>query len=147
MTVMGEVTGKEGVVTIDGSTLAVAEFSVKFERGVASYERVGYDSDFNTSGKLKVTGELKRMTVDGAMLARVVGEDVDGAWTSIGKAKLFRLVGEQENADASGNYIYLDDCFLTAGDFKFSDADTIIDESLPFIVTDPDSDVSGNYTL
>lgn len=151
MTVMGAVTGKEGTITIGGTAVAISDFTVKFERGVVSYSRVGKYGEFNVSGKLKVTGELKRMMIDGAMLARVVGAtaDASGNWdhNDIGPSTSFNLAGTLANADASQNKIWLANCFLTVGDFNFSDADTIVEETLPFIVRDPDVDVSGNYTM
>ena len=140
---MGEVTGKAGVVEIDDVPVAVADFSIKFERGVASYARVGKYGDFNVSGKLKVTGVLKRMMINGKLLAMVAGEDVDGTWAAIGKAKDFKLEGI---LDTTGHQITLAHCFFTGGNFAFTDADSIVDEELPFIVRDPDVDVSGSWS-
>lgn len=144
---MGEVTGKAGVVEIDGTAVAVADFSIKFERGVASYARVGKYGDFNVSGKLKVTGELKRMMINGDLLAMTAGasaaEIAAGAWADIGVADDFKLEGI---LDTTGHHITIAHCFFTNSDFHFTDADSIVEESLPFIVRDPDVDVSGNYS-
>lgn len=148
MAVMGEVTGKNGVVEKDGVAVAVADFSIKLERGVASYARVGKYGDFNVSGKLKVTGELKRMMIDGKLLADVAGataaEIAAGVWADIGVANDFKLEGI---LDTTGHHITLDHCFFTSGDFHFTDADAIVEESFPFIVRDPDVDVSGNFSV
>lgn len=140
---MGEVTGKAGVVEMDDVAVAVADFSIKFERGVAAYPRVGKYGDFNASGKLKVTGVLKRMMINGKLLAMVVGEDVTSPWTAAGKAKDFKLEGI---LDTNGHHITLAHCFFTAGDFAFTDADSIVDEELPFIVRDPDVDINGSWS-
>lgn len=148
MAVMGEVTGKAGVVEKAGVAVAIADFSIKFERGVASYARVGKYGDFNVSGKLKITGELKRMMIDGKLLADVAGasaaEIAAGAWADIGVATDFKLEGI---LDTTGHHITLAHCFFTGGDFHFTDADAIVEETFPFIVRDPDVDVSGNYSV
>lgn len=148
MAVMNEVTGKAGVVEKDGVAVAIADFSIKFERGVASYPRVGKYGDFNVSGKMKVTGELKCMMIDGKLLANVAGastaEIAAGAWADIGVATDFKLEGI---LDVTGHHITLAHCFFTGGDFHFTDADAIVDETFSFIVRDPDVDVSGNFSV
>ena len=135
MAIMDEVTGVNGVVEIATVAVAVADFSIKFERGVASYARVGKYGDFNVSGKMKVTGELKRMMIDGALLAKVVGastaEAAAGAWADIGVATSFTLEGI---LDTTGHHITLKNCFFTGGNFAFKDADEIVEEVFPFIV-------------
>lgn len=145
---MGEVTGVAGVVEIDGTAVAVADFSIKFERGIASYARMGKYGDFNVSGKMKVSGELKRMMINGDLLAMVAGastaEIAAGAWAGIGVAKEFKLEGI---LDTTGHHITLAKCFFTGGNFAFTDADSILEETFPFIVRDPDVDVSGNFSV
>jgi len=149
MTVMGEVTGKEGTITIDGKAFALAEFTVKFERTIATYKPVGEYSEFNVGTTVKVTGELKRMMIDGSMNARLLGGDADGSGniSAIGAVRMFDLVGKLTNADSSHNTIYLSNCIPTTNDFAFSDADTIVEEPIAFIVQNPKSDVSGNFTI
>lgn len=148
MTVMGEVTGKEGTITVDDKEFALAEFTVKFERTIATYKPVGEYSEFNVGTTVKVTGELKRMMIDGSMNARLLGGDRDGSGniSAIGAVRMFSLVGKLET-DSSHNTIYLKNCIPTTNDFAFSDADTIVEEPIAFIVHNPKSDVSGNFTI
>lgn len=247
---MTEYTGTEGVLEIDGTPTALAEFSIKVTRGVASHGRSGHHSDLKLPGKVDVTGTIKRIMIDGAMLGKVLGDteetgtandlhaglsapgaagenvtdmtDTDSksslikftaltsAITAVGTAvlygtdvndnkitelvtisklginetvtgkKIFKtlthvalfdyvhantlkvqsvvgasgiVVGEgkifkiEGLATSGGNHVYViaDNCFLTDGEFAFSDADMIMSDTLSFTMKDPDADLTVEY--
>ena len=65
-------TGIHGTLSVGGSEIAFAEFSVKISRGVASHPRAGKYSDLKRSGKLDITGTIKRIQSDAVMLGRLL---------------------------------------------------------------------------
>ena len=65
-------TGIHGTLSVGGSEIAFAEFSVKISRGVASHPRAGKYSDLKRSGKLDITGTIKRIQSDATMLGRLL---------------------------------------------------------------------------
>lgn len=249
---MAEYTGTEGVLEIADSPIAVAEFTLKVTRGVASHGRSGKHSDLKLPGKVDVTGTIKRIMIDGTMLGKVVGDTEEtgeaaalhaglaipgagaelvtdmtatdsksslikftaltSAVTAVGKAilygtdindnkltevvtipklginetttgkKIFKtlthvvtfdyvqtagstmkvdavvgasgiVVGEAKifkikgKATSGSNHVYVtaDNCFLTDGEFAFSDADTIMSDTLSFTMKDPDADLKVEY--
>lgn len=246
-------TGVQGSVLYAGSPIAVAEYDIKIKRGVASHARSGKWSDYKVPGKVDVTGSIKRIQVDGELLAALlnatpatgaaetlhagltcpgsgaesitdmtdtsiasasrikltatggpvtgagtavlIGTDANGVETSevlavptlaensyatskntfltlthvalkevtmgagdtlavssitgsstvtIGEPKVFNLVGK---VDDGSNHIYItaNNCFFTDGEFKFSDADSILEDSLSFTMRDPDADLTIEY--
>jgi len=248
---MTEYTGTEGVLEIADSPIAVAEFSIKVARGVASHGRSGKHSDLKLPGKVDVTGTIKRIMIDGEMLGKVVGDTEEtgtahdlhagltapgaggesvtdmtdtnsdkslikvtaltAAITAVGKiilygtdindntitevisitklginetitgkkifktlthvasfdyvqvggtlkvqsvvgasgivvgeAKIFKIKGTATNGS---NHVYVtaENCFLTDGEFAFSDGDTIMSDTLSFTMKDPDADLKVEY--
>lgn len=248
---MTEYTGTEGVLEIAGSPIALAEFSLRVTRGVASHGRSGKHSDLKLPGKVDVTGSIKRIMIDGSLLGKVIGDTeetgtahelktaiaapgagaeavvdmtdtnsdtslikltaVTAAITAVGKmilygtdinseeqtevitvtklgigetitgkkifktlthvvtfdyvsatgtitidsvagasgisvgeAKIFKIEGK---ATSGGNHVYItaDNCFLTDGEFAFTDADTIMSDTLSFTMKDPDADLKVEY--
>lgn len=242
-----EYTGVHGVLLKDSVPFAVAEFSVKIKRGVASHARSGKWSDIKKPGKIDVTGSITRIMINADMLKslltdtpatgaaetlhagltcpgsgsesitdmtdtsiasasriqlKALGGPVTGAGTAvligtdananeisevvavttlaenstITSKRTFKTlthvalkevamgagdtlevtsitgtstatVGSPEFWDAVGKVedgadlisIEMDDCFLTDGEFKFSDADSMVEEPLSFTMTDPDA--------
>jgi hypothetical protein len=67
-----EYTGVHGVLLKDGSPFAVAEYSVKIKRGVASHARSGKWSDIKLPGKIDVTGSITRIMVNAEMLKAIL---------------------------------------------------------------------------
>jgi len=241
-----EYTGVHGVLLKDGSPFAVAEYSVKIKRGVASHSRSGKWSDLKTPGKIDVTGSITRIMINADMLKalltdtpatgaaetlhagltcpgasgesitdmtdpsiasaskiqlKAIGGPVTGAGTAIligtdaagnersevlaipeleenttivsrgtfktlthvalknvamgegdtlevksivgsstatvGSPLIFDLVGGVEDGSNSV-MIEMDDAFLTDGEFKFADADSMLEEPLSFTMKDPD---------
>lgn len=65
-------TGIHGTLSVAGADTAFAEFSVKINRGVASHPRAGKYSDIKRSGKLEITGTIKRIQSDATMLGRLL---------------------------------------------------------------------------
>ena len=76
---MVEYTGVHGIVEIDGVAVAVGEFSVKFPRGVAAFERSGKYSDLKLPGKIDCTGSLKRIMIDGDLMQKVLNTTTAGS--------------------------------------------------------------------
>lgn len=60
---------------------------------------------------------------------------------TVGAADYFTLKGEV-NDGTNHIYVNMANCFLTEGEFKFSDADEIVEENLSFTMKDPDADLS-----
>lgn len=57
---------------------------------------------------------------------------------TVGAPLIFDAVGKvQDGSDSVA--IEMDDCFLTDGEFKFSDADSMLEDSMSFTMTDPDA--------
>lgn len=242
-----EYTGVHGVLLKDGSPFAVAEYSVKIKRGVASHARSGKWSDIKMPGKIDVTGSITRIMVNAEMLkailtatpstgaaetlhagltcpgsgaesitdmtdtsiasasiiqlkalggpvtvagtAILIGTDANGnevsevisvttlaenstvtskrtfktlthvalkdvamgaedtlevksivgsSTATVGSPLMFDLVGGCEDGSNSV-MIETDDCFLTDGEFKFTDADSMLEEPLSFTMKDPDA--------
>lgn len=248
---MVEYTGTEGVLEIADSPIALAEFSIRVTRGVASHGRSGKHSDLKLPGKVDVTGSIKRIMIDGSLLGKVIGDteetgaahDLHAGLTApgadgesvtdmtdtdsdkslikvtaltaaitatgkvilygtdindntitevvsitalginetitgtkifktlthvasfdyvqaggtlkvqsvtgasgivVGEAKIFKIKGK---ATSGSNHVYItaDNCFLTDGEFAFTDADTIMSDTLSFTMKDPDADLKVEY--
>lgn len=67
-----------------------------------------------------------------------------GAAITVGKAKMFGLVGGVEQ-DNNNILISADNCFLTSGEISVSDANTIVRNPAAFTLQDPDADLSLSY--
>jgi len=241
-----------GSLSYAGSPIAVAEFDVKIKRGVASHARSGKWSDYKVPGKVDVTGSLKRILVDGQLLAALlnatpttgaaetlhagltapgaatesitdmtdtaiasasriqitaltaavtatgtailIGTDAAGVAKTeivtipalginatvnssgtfltlthvvlkdivqeggtlsvasitgtsavvVGEPKIFALIGK---VDDGSNHVYItmNNCFFTDGEFKFADADGVLEDPLSFTMRDPDADLTIEY--
>jgi hypothetical protein len=68
-----EFTGKEGIVSVGGSEIAVADFSVVISRGAATQARSGKYSDRKRAGKVDVTGTMTSLDIDGALVEELLG--------------------------------------------------------------------------
>ena len=73
MSLVTKLTGKEGVISVAGSEVLVADFEVVITRGTAVQPRVGKYSDRKRAGKVDVTGTLTRLDVDGSLLEKLLG--------------------------------------------------------------------------
>lgn len=80
---MVEYTGVHGIVEIDGVAVAVGEFSVKFPRGVAAFERSGKYADLKLPGKIDCTGSIKRIMIDGDLMQKVLNTATAGSLTAL----------------------------------------------------------------
>jgi len=66
-------TGAQGTITYAGSTLAALECDITVSRGVASSgPRMGKQSAYKVGGVLDMTGTIKRIQVDGELLAALM---------------------------------------------------------------------------
>lgn len=128
-----EFTGARGSMTVGGVTVATAEFSVKIDRGVASHARSGEWSDFNAAGKVSVTGTIKRIMINDMFL--------DYAYGTAGVPATVSLVGAVTKGSDSIT-ITANDCIITSGEFKFTDANEIVSDNVTFSITDPDTDLT-----
>jgi len=63
---------------------------------------------------------------------------------TVGEPKLFDLIGR---VDDGSNHVYItmNNCFFTDGEFKFADADSILEDPLSFTMRDPDADLTIEY--
>lgn len=66
-------TGVNGVVSVGGSPVAVANFDITIARGVAAQPRVGKFSDRKVPGKVDITGTLTRLDPDPANVEKLIG--------------------------------------------------------------------------
>jgi hypothetical protein len=127
-------TGVHGTLTIDTVATAISEFSLKIDRGVAAHARSGYYSDYQVPGKATVTGTINRMMISKAFLDYVA--DVSGAQTTID------LVGVVNDGGGNTITVTANNCFVTSGEFKFTDADEIVSDPITFGMRDPDADLT-----
>lgn len=67
-----------------------------------------------------------------------------GATIVVGKAKEFDLVGKVEDG-VNNVTVTAGNCFLTAGELSFADADTIVRNPATFAMKDPDEDLDLSY--
>ena len=65
-------TGIQGALTIAGSTFAIAEVDVKFDRAVLEHERSGSWSKLKTAGQVDFTGSLKRIQINGDLVQKML---------------------------------------------------------------------------
>jgi len=125
-------TGVYGTLTVDLGATALAEFSLKLDRSAATHARSGKHTDLQVPGKLVATGTITRILIDKVFLDHAQ----DGT--------LFDLVGKvDDGATPTPNTITITagNCFLTADEFKFSDANNISSEPMTFAVSDADTDL------
>ena len=122
-----------GSLTIEASPVAISEFSIKIDRGVASHPRSGEWSDLNAPGKLTVTGTINRIMITDAFLDYVYGAS--------GVPSVVDLVGAVTSGSDSVT-ITANDCVITSGEFKFTDANEIVSDPVTFIMHDPDNDLT-----
>lgn len=66
------------------------------------------------------------------------------ASVTVGEPKVFNLIGK---VDDGSNHVYItmNNCFFTDGEFKFTDADGILEDPLSFTMRDPDADLTIEY--
>lgn len=62
----------------------------------------------------------------------------------VGAGKLFKLEG-MATSGSSHVYVTAENCFLTDGEFSFTDADTIMSDTLSWTMKDPDADLNITY--
>lgn len=128
-----EYTGVHGTLTIDTVATLISEFSIKIDRGIAAHPRSGYYSDYQVPGKATVTGTINRIMINDAFLDYAA--DMSGAQTSID------LVGAVTNGSDSIT-ITANNCFVTSGEFKFTDANEIVSDPITFAMRDPHNDLT-----
>jgi hypothetical protein len=129
-----EYTGVHGTLTIDaGAATAISEFSLKIDRGIAAHARSGSYSDYQVPGKATVTGTINRIMISKTFLDYAA--DVSGASTTID------LVGTLTNG-ADTITVTANNCFVTSGEFKFTDADEIVSDPVTFAMRDPVADLT-----
>ena len=74
-------------------------------------------------------------------------EGVTGTKTiTPGTSTMFDIIGKV--VDDDGNYFQMtaNNCFFTGGNFPISDAETLVQTDLPFVIQDPDADLSLVWT-
>lgn len=118
-----DVNGNALTESITIPTLTVGQYVTSVNVFSTLYDITLFDVDSTGSGQLKVDG-------------------VAGASSYVvGTADYFTLKGEVNDGT---NHIYIEmaNCFLTDGEFKFGDADTVVEDNLSFTMKDPDADLS-----
>jgi hypothetical protein len=126
-------TGVHGTLTIEAGATAISEFSIKIDRGVAAPSRIGEYSDFHAAGLVTVTGTINRMMVSDAFL--------DYAYGTLGVPAVVDLVGAVTSGSDSIT-VTANNCIITSGEFKFTDADEIVSDPMTFSMGDPDADLT-----
>lgn len=72
MTAPTKLTGANGIVSVNGVSIVVADFSMSIKRGTATQSRVGKYSDRKKAGKVDVTGSFTNVDIIGDHLARLM---------------------------------------------------------------------------
>ena len=126
-------TGVHGTLSIEAGSTAISEFSIKIDRGVAAHTRSGEYSDFQAAGKLTVTGTINRMMISDAFL--------DHAYGTSGEATVVDLIGAVTSGGDSIT-VTANNCIITSGEFKFTDANVIVSDPMTFTMGDPDADLT-----
>ncbi len=72
MTAPTKLTGSNGIVSVNGISIVVADFSMSIKRGVAAQPRVGKYSDRKKAGKVELTGSFTNVDIIGDHLARLM---------------------------------------------------------------------------
>ena len=127
-------TGVHGALSIETGSTAISEFSIKIDRGVAAHSRCGKYSDFQAAGKLVVTGTINRMMINDAFLDYAYG-------AAGGVPSVVDLIGAVTSGSDSIT-ITANNCVITSGEFKFTDADEIVSDPMTFTMGDPDADLT-----
>lgn len=118
-----DVNGNPLTEQIDIPTLTVGQYVTSQNVFSTLYDVTLFDVDSTGGGTLVVT------SVAGA------------ASYTVGTPDYFTLKGEL-NDGTNHMYISMANCFITEGEFKFSDADEIVEENISFTMKDPDADLS-----
>lgn len=149
----GYYTGRDGVLTFKGGAVAIGEFAVDITRGVARHPRSNSYSDLKKAGKVEFAGSIKRMMIGGELLESLIGSgdpssNASAGPVSVGAATTFTFVGKAETKDdvSSNVTITATNCFFTKGGFPVGGADTIIEESMSFVMEDEDAGLTTQHT-
>jgi hypothetical protein len=84
-------TGSDGKITMNGVTIAVADFEITMTRNTLERNEVGKFAKITCPTRLDVTGTLTKAIVDGHFLAMVMGRDSDR--TSAASTTLVAITG------------------------------------------------------
>ena len=63
-----------------------------------------------------------------------------------GTSTMFSIVGKVVDSDDNYFQMTANHCFFTGGNFPIADAETLVQTDLPFVIQDPDSDVTLVWT-
>lgn len=99
---------------------------------------------FKTTEHLDVSANLCQGAVT---FNQIKIEGITGVNTMTpGESTLFSIVGKV--IDANNNYAQMtaNNCFFTGGNFPIGDSDTLVECDLPFVISDPDEDVTLVWT-
>lgn len=130
-----EFTGVHGTVTIGAGATAISEFSLKIDRGIASHSRSGKYSDYQVPGKATVTGTIDRIMITKTWIDYASKRtDVSGA--------IINLVGKVDDGGGNTITVTANNCFITSGEFKFTDADEIVSDPVTFAMRDAHADLT-----
>lgn len=132
-----------GTDSADAIVTEVLDFAAMTDGDAA---QVIYGSQqFKTSDHVDVSGNLQPST--GPVYNTLKIEGITGTKTMTpGEATLFDIVGKVEDADSNYAQITANNCFFTAGNFPIGDSDTLVECDLPFVITDPDDDLTLVWT-
>ena len=99
---------------------------------------------FKTTDYIDVEAALESGTT---VFSTIKLDGVTGTKTiTPGTSTMFDIIGKV--VDSDGNYFQMtaNNCFFTGGNFPIADAETLVQTDLPFVIQDPDSDVSLVWT-
>lgn len=131
-----------GTDSSDGYVTEVIDFAAMT---VGDPAQVEYGTQqFKTSDYVDIEANLEKGS---ASFSTLKLEGVTGTKTMTpGEATLFDIVGKVEDADSNYAQITANNCFFTAGNFPIGDSDTLVECDLPFVITDPDDDLTLVWT-
>lgn len=70
-------TGKDGVISIDGTPTTLVNFNLDISVGVITSGQIGQVSDISYPGKKAVSGSITQVLVTGDLMAMMMGADAD----------------------------------------------------------------------
>ena len=132
----------------DSSAAYVAEVINFDAMTVGDPAQVKYGSQqFADTDYVDISANLQHGTGPDTSANRITIEGITGTKTMTpGTSTYFDIIGKVIDPDDNYAQVTLNNCFFTAGNFPIGDSNTLVQCDLPFIVQDPDEDVTLVWT-
>ena len=146
---VGDVNTLAGSMVIHGTDASdnyvteVIDFAA-MTSGSASQVKLG-SQVFKTTDFIDIEANLEKGTAGN--YSTVTLDGITGVKTvTPGTSTLFDIIGKV--VDDDGNYFQMTacNCFFTGGNFPIADAETLVQTDLPFVIQDPDADLTLVWT-